>query len=382
MHVRLGLVLLAALCVTPVRAATVSNLNSALGDFAWRNVGPAVAGGRVAAVAGSDADAQLYFLGSAGGGVFKTTNGGLTWSDVWPRAAVGAIGAIAVAPSNQRVVWVGTGEAAPRNDASYGDGIWRSTDGGATWAHRGLDDSYAIAKIVVDARDPNVALAAALGSPFEDSASRGVYRTVNGGRTWTRTLYAGPSSGISDLDADPDRPSVVYAGVWQFRRLPWTFTSGGPVDGIYKSLDGGRTWHRLAGHGLPKSPLGRIGIAISRSDPRRIYADIQSRSGLVWRSDDAGASWRMLSADTLIDQRPFYMSRLAVDPADADRVFFASENLLETSDGGKTFRDVATAVHQDHHDFWIFSRRTAHHRSERRRRTHFHRRWQNVGLAL
>ncbi len=346
MRAALLVVVSLALSAAPVRASDFTNL-------AWRNVGPALAGGRTAAVAGTDANPYLYYFGAAGGGVFKTTDAGLTWRDVWRRQAVGAIGAIAIAPSDERVVWVGTGEPNPRNDASYGDGVWLTRDGGAHWLSRGLRDTYAISKILVDPRNPNVALAGALGNPFVDSTDRGVYRTTDGGRTWRRTLFAGPQSGISDLDWDPHDPRVVYAGVWQFRRRPWTFASGGPVDGIYKSTDGGVTWHALRAHGLPSGPMGRIGIAVAPSDPHRVYALIQSAAGLLWRSDDAGAHWREMSNDTLIDQRPFYMSRLIVDPTDADRVFFASENLIETQDGGKTFTDVASAVHQDHHGFWI-----------------------------
>ncbi len=319
--------------------------------LSWRQIGPAVAGGRVAAVAGSDDDPLLYYIGSAGGGVFKTTDGGVTWNDVWPASSVGAIGAVAVAPHNRDVVWVGTGEAAPRNDASYGNGVWRTTNGGRTWTWLGLPHSYAISKIVVDPRDPNVALVGVLGNPFKDSDQRGVYRTSDGGRTWRRTLYAGLQSGISDMSSDPSNARTVYAGLWQFRRVPWNFTSGGPIDGVYKSVDGGRTWHRLRGGGLPSGLMGRIGVATASR--QRVYALIQSKAGLLWRSDDAGSHWRMMSRDTLVDQRPFYMSRLAVDPSNRDHVFFASENLIETRDGGKNLHEIHEAVHQDHHDFWI-----------------------------
>ncbi len=295
---------------------------------------------------------MLYYFGSAGGGVFKTTNSGLTWKDVWPQSSVGAIGALDVARSDRNVVWVGTGEANPRNDASYGDGVWVSRDGGAHWRHTGLENTYAISRIAVDPRNPGVVLVGALGDPFADSTARGVYRTSDGGAHWTRTLYVGPQSGISDLAATRDG-RTVYAGVWQFRRKPWTFTSGGPQDGIYKSADGGVTWKLLSGNGLPHGIMGRIGVAVAPSDPRRVYALIQSKAGLLWRSDDGGGHWRLMSRDTLIDQRPFYMSRLEVDPSNRDRVFFSSENLLETRDGGKTFHDVADAVHQDHHGLWI-----------------------------
>ena len=336
-----------------IAVATAPAAAAGVGALSWRNLGPAVAGGRTAGVAGTDANPYLYYFGAAGGGVFKTSNGGLTWNDEWTTQSVGAIGAVAIAPSDERVVWVGTGEPNPRNDASYGDGIWVTHDGARHWTHRGLPDSYAISKILVDPHDPDSALVGALGNPFRDSRDRGVYRTRDGGQTWQQTLYVGPQSGISDLDWDPRDPRVVYAGVWQFRRRPWTFSSGGPLDGIYKSVDGGVTWRHLTGHGLPGGFMGRIGIAVAPSDPSRVYALIQSAHGLLWRSDDAGAHWRAMSGDTLIDQRPFYMSRLAVDPANANHVFFASENLLETRDGGKTFEDDTNAVHQDHHGFWI-----------------------------
>lgn len=315
-------------------------------------MGPAGAGGRVAAVAGTDRDPLLYYFGAAGGGVFKTTNGGLTWNDVWPRGAAGAIGAVAIAPSDDRTVWVGTGESTPRNDASYGDGVWVTRDGGAHWKRTGLEDTYAISRIAVDPRNPNAVLAGAFGDPFGDSIARGVYRTVDGGRVWQRTLYAGPQSGISDLVRDPVHPDVAYAGVYQFRRKPWTFSSGGPQDGIYKTTDDGRTWTRLR-TGLPPGPMGRIGLAVAASKPSRIYALVQSKSGLLWRSDDSGSHWRRISGDTLIDQRPFYMSRLEVDPRNASHVYFSSENLVQTHDGGKTFQDIASAVHQDHHGLWI-----------------------------
>ena len=319
----------------------------------WREIGPAGGGGRVSAVAGSDRNSQLYYLGAAGGGVFKTPNGGLTWNDVWKHAPVGAIGAVAIAPSNDDVVWVGTGEPNPRNDASYGDGMWLSRDGGRNWSHRGLEQSFAISRIIVDARHPDRVLAGALGDPYVDSTSRGVYRTTDAGRTWSRTLYAGPQSGISDLASSTKEPRTVFAGVWQFRRLPWTFESGGARDGIYRSSDGGETWTLLRGNGLPAGTIGRIGLAVAPSDPSRVYALVQSKHGLLFRSDDGGNHWRMMSADTLIDQRPFYMSRLEVDPSDRNHVFFSSENLIETRDGGSTIEDVTTAVHQDHHGMWI-----------------------------
>ncbi len=301
-------------------------------------------------MAGTNADPNLYYFGGADGGVWKTTNGGLQWRNVWPQDAVGPIGAIAIDPHDANTVWAGTGEPNFRNDISYGDGIWITHDGGVHWRNAGLRETWAIAQIVVDPADSRRVWVAAVGNPYRDSSARGVYRTTDGGRTWQRTLYLGRASGASDLAIDSRRPNVVFAGIWQFRRVPWNFSSGGPRDGIFKSTDGGVTWRSLRGNGLPRGYMGRIGIAVAG---RRVYAVIQSKEGVLWRSDDAGTHWRLMTADTLVNQRPFYMSRLAADPSDRNRVFFSSEDLIETRDGGKTYSDVLGAVHQDHHGLWI-----------------------------
>ena len=332
-----------------VRAATVNDLSG----LHWRSIGPAVAGGRVAAVAGTNANESLYFVGTAGGGVYRTRDGGATWDDVFGKQPEASIGALAIAPSNPNVVWVGTGESKPRNDIALGSGVWRSQDGGTTWQRRGLEDTALIARILVDPHRSNTVLVGALGDPYKDSTARGVYRSVDGGASWHQTLYAGPASGVSDLAWDAQSARLVFAGVWQFRRRPWTFTSGGTADGLYRSHDGGITWRKLRANGLPSGPMGRIGIAIAPSDARRVYALIQSKAGALWRSDDGGDHWRLMSADTLINQRPFYMSRLEVDPRDENHVFFLSEDLIETKDGGNTFHDLLAAVHQDHHALWI-----------------------------
>jgi photosystem II stability/assembly factor-like uncharacterized protein len=321
-----------------------------LQGLAWRNVGPAVAGGRTSGVAGTDADPNLYYFGGADGGVWKTTNSGLTWTSVWPRDAVGAIGAIAIDPRDKNTVWVGTGEPNLRNDVSYGDGVWVTHDGGVHWRNAGLTQTWAIAQLVIDPHDSQRIWIAAVGNPYRDSTARGIYRTVDGGRTWQRTLYLGPSSGASDVAIDARDLRTVYAGIWQFRRVPWSFSSGGPDDGLFKSTDGGVSWHRLHGNGLPGGEMGRIGLAVAGS---RVYALIQSKEGAVWRSDDRGIHWRRMTRDTLVNQRPFYMSRLAVDPSNVNHVFFSSEDLIETRDGGTTYSDVESAVHQDHHGLWI-----------------------------
>ncbi len=220
--------------------------------MSWREIGPAAAGGRVATVAGSASDPKIYYIGTAGGGVWRSENGGQTWDPVFDKEDVAAIGAVTIDPTNSKTVWVGTGESNPRNDVSYGDGVYKSTDGGDTWANVGLKGTRSISRILVDPRNHNHVIVGALGDAFADSSQRGVYVTDDGGKTWRQTLYVGMQSGASDLAMDAQNPSVVFAGIWRFQRRPWTFVSGGTEDGLYKSTDGGTTWTRLAGPRAPK----------------------------------------------------------------------------------------------------------------------------------
>ena len=343
-------VALVALLFVPLAAGAAglptSNLN-------WRETGPAAAGGRVAAVAGSNRNPSLYYLGAAGGGVWKSTDGGAAWAPVFDKESVGAIGAVAIDPSNDDTVWVGTGESNPRNDVSYGDGVYKSSDGGKTWSNMGLRGTKYISRILIDPTDSNHVIVGALGNVFADSPERGAYVTFDGGKTWSKTLDIGPSSGVSDLAMSPRTPNVIYAGVWQFQRRPWTFRSGGDRDGLYRSGDGGRTWTRLTGHGLPAGITGRIGLAVAPSDPNRVYALIEAAHGILWRSDDAGATWTLVSSNTLVDQRPFYFSHIEVDPSNPDHVITASTALAESTDGGRTFKAIARDVHGDYHAIWI-----------------------------
>jgi photosystem II stability/assembly factor-like uncharacterized protein len=321
----------------------------------WREIGPAAAGGRVAAVAGSASDPKLYFLGSAGGGVWRSQNGGHTWDPVFDKAGVASIGAVTIDPTDNKIVWAGTGEANPRNDVSYGDGVYKSVDGGDTWTNMGLAGSWAISRILVDPRNHNHVIVGATGNAFSDSPDRGVYVTDDGGKTWRQTLYVGPESGASDLAMNVQNPSVVYAGIWKFQRRPWTFTSGGTEDGIYRSSDGGATWTKLEGHGLPTSTMGRIGLAVAPSDGNRVYAVIESKEGVLWRSDDGGANWQMVSNDSLVDARPFYFSHVEVDPKNPNRVYALSFQVMLSENAGKTFTATADSVHSDFHAIWIAS---------------------------
>ncbi len=321
--------------------------------MSWRGIGPAAGGGRVTSVVGSGSDPKLYYLGSAGGGVWRSGNSGQTWDPVFDKEGVGAIGAVTIDPTDNKTVWVGTGESNPRNDVSYGDGVYKSTDGGDTWTSTGLRGTKYISRILVDPRNHNHVIVGALGDVFADSSERGVYVTDDGGKTWKQTLYVGPESGASDLAMNVQNPSVVYAGIWKFQRRPWTFVSGGMEDGLYKSTDGGETWTKLEGHGLPAAPIGRIGLAVAPSDGNRVYAVIESKEGVLWRSDDGGANWSMVSNDSLVDARPFYFSHVEVDPKNPDRVYALSFETMLSTDGGRKFKAIAEDVHSDFHAIWI-----------------------------
>ncbi len=342
-----------ALTLTALLAPVVASADPGYANLKWRSIGPAVGGGRVAAVAGSAHNQNLYYIGAAGGGVWKTENGGATWMPVFEKEPVAAIGEVTIDPTNDSVVWVGTGEANPRNDVSFGDGVYKTTDGGKTWTNVGLRGTWAISRILVDPNNPDHVIVGALGDPFHNSDARGVYVTNDGGKTWNKTLYVGLESGAAELAMDPNDSSVIYASIWQFRRLPWTFHSGGPDDGIWRSTDGGNTWTRLSGHGLPTGIMGRSAVAIAPSDSKRIYAIIEARGGILWRSDDGGDTWTMVSDDTLVDQRPFYFTHLAVDPKDENHVYAVSIMLAESKNGGHTFTSIAQSVHVDYHAIWI-----------------------------
>ena len=319
----------------------------------FRNAGPAVSGGRLGAVAGTDGDSSLYYVGAAGGGVWRTTNAGQTFVPVFDSQDAGSIGAIAIDPHDTKTVWVGTGEGAPRNDVSQGDGVYRSADGGRTWSHVLVLGNALVSAILIDPRDTNSVLVAVLGDPFADNAARGIYRTSDGGKSWQKTLYIDARTGASDMAASAKEPGTVYAGMWPYRRTGWSSQSGGTQGGLYKSGDFGATWQKLSGNGLPAGATGRIGVAVAPSDPQRVYALIESKQGLLWRSDDGGASWKLTSANTLIDERPFYYTHVYVDPTNENHLWALSVRTAISTDGGKTWRIGARGVHGDNHAMWI-----------------------------
>ncbi|MBC5814927.1 MAG: hypothetical protein GIW97_00155 [Candidatus Eremiobacteraeota bacterium] len=319
----------------------------------WREIGPALPGGRVAAVAGSATDPNLYYLGAAGGGVWKSTDSGETWNAVFEKEKVSAIGALAIDPKDNKTVWVGSGESNPRQDVSYGDGVYKTTDGGEKWTNMGLKNAQHISRILIDPSNPNRVIVGVLGNIYGDSQDRGVYVTEDGGRTWSKTLYLSQASGASDLAMDVQHPNIVYAGMWHFRREPWTFTSGGEDDGLYKSTDGGRTWNRLVGNGLPAGITGKIGLAVAPSNGNRVYAIIENKDGLLYRSEDAGAHWTMVNKSSEVDGRPFYFTHVEVDPKNPDTVYTIAFQISKSTDGGKTLKTIAQQVHVDYHAMWI-----------------------------
>ncbi|HUY84195.1 MAG TPA: hypothetical protein VMU86_06445, partial [Steroidobacteraceae bacterium] len=320
----------------------------------FRDLGPAIAGGRVTAVAGIPGDPRVYYVGAAGGGVFKTTDGGLTWKAIFKHEATSSIGAVAVAPSNPNLVWVGTGEANIRNDVIPGAGVYLSTDAGKTWRRMGLDNVGQIGRIAVDPHDPKHVVVAALGHEWGPNPDRGVYLTTDGGKTWRKTLFVDDTTGAIDVAMQPGNGEVVFAATWQTYRRPWKLHDGGPGSGIWRSTDGGATWARLT-KGLPASPIGRIGLAIAPSDPQRIYAVLEAPigKGSLFVSDDLGDHWHKVTDNHALNVRGFYFTTLEVAPDDADRVYFLGFQLLESDDGGKTVRVIDPSVHVDHHAMWI-----------------------------
>jgi photosystem II stability/assembly factor-like uncharacterized protein len=322
-------------------------------SVSFREIGPAISGGRVPAVVGVAGNPDLYYVGAADGGVFRTNDGGVTWKALFQHESVLSIGALAVDPLNPNIVWAGTGEANVRNTVSPGNGIYKSTDGGGHWKRMGLEGTYQISRVLIDPHHPNTVIVAAMGNPWADSAERGAFRTTDGGATWQKVLYIGPGVGIADLVMDPQNPQVLYAAAYRFRRQPWTYSGGGAEDAIYKSFDQGQTWKRLSGHGLPEKPVARIGLAIAPNSPSTVYAIMGSTEGVLWRSDDAGDHWSLVSKDEEANVRPFYFSRIEVDPRNPEHILALSMNLMESKDGGKTFAVIAKQIHGDYHAMWI-----------------------------
>jgi photosystem II stability/assembly factor-like uncharacterized protein len=322
----------------------------------WRSVGPYV-GGRVVAVAGVPGKANLFYAGTVGGGVWKSTNNGISWQNITDgklKCPSASIGAIAVAPSNPKIIYIGTGEDDIRNDMIPGDGMFKSTDGGKTWHRAGLRDTHSMSVIVVDPKNPDIVYAASMGHVFVPGPHRGVFKSTDGGKTWKKILFVDNKTGAIDLVMDPNHPNVLYATMWQAQRMPWGLISGGPGSGIYKTTDGGAHWTNISrNHGLPTGILGRMGVSVAASNPKIVYAIIQAKHGGVFRSDDAGATWTRVNKEWKLRQRAFYYMTIYTDPKDPNTVYAPNVDAFWVSrDGGKTWKKLHTP-HGDNHVAWI-----------------------------
>ena len=346
---RLTAALLLTLALTPAAAAQIDP--SLFSAMQWRNIGP-FRGGRALAVTGVPGEPNIFYFGAAAGGVWKTTDFGATWKPIFDAEKISSIGAVEVAPSNHNILYVGTGEGALRGNITFGDGVYKSTDAGKTWSNIGLHDTRQIGALIIDPNNPDIVLVAAIGHAFGPNSERGIFRTTDGGKTWTKTLYKDDNTGAIDVTFNPHDSKIVYAALWQVRRQPWNFSSGGPGSGLYKSTDGGATWTQLKGHGLPDGILGRIDVSVSAADDKRVYAMVEAKDGGLYKSDDSGDHWERVSQDGRIRQRAWYFSKIYADPQAIDTVYALNTGMLRSKDGGKSF-DLVSATHGDHHALWI-----------------------------
>lgn len=346
--------------VKSTEAQTIGSIPEGLFSNAeFRHVGPV--GNRVSAVTGEEGNQNIFYIGAASGGVFKSVDGGHSWDPIFDDQLSLSIGSIAIAKSDPNLVWVGTGESFIRSNVSIGDGIYLSTDAGKNWNHMGLEETGRIGRIVIHPDDPEIVFAAAAGHLYGPQEERGIFRTKNGGITWERVLFSGENSGGIDIVMHPSNPRILFAATWQMQIWPWGRESGGPESGLWTSRDGGDNWVRLEGNGLPNSTMGRIGLGMSADDPEKIYALIETNSnrdyeplvdheGTLWRSDNGGESWSMVNGDHALAQRPLYYSRLAVAPDNANEVHFMSTRYTKSLDGGVSYKDISGG---DNHDMWI-----------------------------
>ena len=338
-----------------VGAATTSPSQQLMSKLKWRSIGPYI-GGRVVAVAGVPSDPDLFYMGGVQSGIWRSMNYGQSWENISDGKTPGvadSIGSIAVAPSNPKIIYAGTGESDIRGDFDTGDGIYKTTDAGKTWHYAGLRETHTTSSLVVDPRDPNVVYATTLGHVFKPNPERGVFKTADGGKTWSKILYVDDNTGANVVVMDPHDPNVLYASMWQAQRTPWHLTSGGPGSGLYKTVDAGANWTKLSTNpGFAAGPLGKMGVAVAASNPRVVYAIVQAHAGGVFRSDDAGATWRRVNSEWKLRQRAFYYMAIYVDPTNANTVFAPEvDSLWKSTNGGKTWKSLMPPG--DHHILWI-----------------------------
>ncbi len=360
MHRLLSLVILVSCCLpAPAQrrggqaADAPRATQGPLRDVRYRSIGP-FRGGRVAAVAGSPSQPQTYYFGATGGGIWKTTDGGASWLPMSDgQVATGSVGALAVAESDPNIVYAGMGEGDIRGNASPGDGVYKSNDAGRTWKHIGLEDTQQIGAIAVNPKNPNIVFVAALGHQFAANEQRGIFRSTDGGATWKQVLTRGPKAGAIDVVMDPSNPNVLFAAFWEVYRTPYSLESGGPGSGIWKSTDGGDTWHDLSrAPGLPRGILGKIGVSVSGANADRIYAIVEADDGGVYRSDNGGTSWTRVNNNRDLRQRAWYYTHIYADPKNADEVYVLNTGVYRSNDGGRSYTTIMTP-HGDNHDLWI-----------------------------
>ena len=354
---RLRVMVLVSICVLAASGIVhgqdgkPSHEEIALKNLQWRAIGPANMGGRIDDFAVVEGNPAIFYVGAATGGLWKTTNAGTTFDPVFDGQGSTSIGDVCISPSDPNVVWVGTGEPNNRQSSSWGDGVYRSLDGGATWQNMGLRDSKHIGRVVIDPRDPNIVYVAVVGHLWGPNRERGLYKTADGGKTWTQSLFINEDTGVIDVAIDPQSPGTLYAAAYQRRRTPWGMNGGGPHSALYKTIDGGASWKKLT-NGLPtEGPIGRIGIDVYRGNPNIVYAIIENKAGGVFRSEDRGATWKKMSD---VDSRPMYYSQIRIDPANDQRIWQCAANMFTSEDGGKTWvQNVVTRIHGDYHGLWI-----------------------------
>jgi photosystem II stability/assembly factor-like uncharacterized protein len=321
----------------------------------YRLVGP-FRGGRSLTASGVPGDPTTYYFGGTGSGVWKSTDGALTWTSLFDKEGSSSIGSLAVAVTNPNIVYAGTGEACLRGNLSQGDGVYKTLDGGKTWKNVGLRDSRAIGKVIVNPTNPDIVFVAALGHPYGPNAERGIFRTLDGGKTWEKVLYKDENTGGIDVSFDPQNPNVLIAALWQVRRIPWNLSSGGPGSGLYRSNDGGSTWKHLEEKGLPKGPYGRIGVSVA-ANSERVYALIEAAEGGLYRSDDGGDTWQLVNGSHSLIQRPWYYMHIIADPQDRETVYVMDVDAYRSTDGGRSFNKFKLP-HGDNHGLWIDPRNT------------------------
>ncbi len=317
----------------------------------YRYIGPP--GNRTSAVVGVPGDPLVYYIGASSGGIWKSVDGGTHWDPIFDDQPAQSIGALAIAPSDSNVIWAGTGEAFVRSNISIGNGVYKSTDAGKTWKHMGLDKTGRIGRIAIDSRNPDIVFVASLGHCYGPQKERGVFRTMDGGKTWEQVLFVDENTGCFEIAMDPNNPRILFAGMWPLVIRTWGRESGGPNGGIWKSTDSGETWKHLTGHGLPDPPLGKVGLAIAPSNSSVVYALIETghpNRGVLWRSNDGGENWKLMSYNRILNERPHYASRIMVNPADENEVYFAANSQSITYDGGYTTEN--THWSGDCHDMW------------------------------